>query len=202
MAFTFKLPDIGEGVAEAEIVKWLVAVGDTVAEDQPLVEVLTDKATVEIPSPRAGRVASLGGAEGATIKVGSVLLEIEVVRGSTLVFRSRNSEAAQAENEKALCILAEARIHQPWRCLESVCGACCGWCASAFCLRQSGTFPFMVRCFRAARETAHKRNRSTIFDRYRLLVGQVWLVGLEEVQLARATAPGCGSEPRACHRSC
>ena len=64
MAYQFKLPDIGEGVAEAEIVKWLVAVGDTVAEDQPLVEVLTDKATVEIPSPRAGRVASLGGAEG------------------------------------------------------------------------------------------------------------------------------------------
>jgi pyruvate dehydrogenase E2 component (dihydrolipoamide acetyltransferase) len=78
LAYQFKLPDIGEGVAEAEIVKWLVAVGDTVAEDQPLVEVLTDKATVEIPSPRAGRVASLGGAEGATIKVGSVLLEIEV----------------------------------------------------------------------------------------------------------------------------
>ena len=78
MAYQFKLPDIGEGVAEAEIVKWLVQVGDTVAEDQPLVEVLTDKATVEIPSPRAGRVSSLGGAEGATIPVGSVLLEIEV----------------------------------------------------------------------------------------------------------------------------
>jgi pyruvate dehydrogenase E2 component (dihydrolipoamide acetyltransferase) len=78
VAFQFKLPDIGEGVAEAEIVKWLVAVGDTVKEDQPLVEVLTDKATVEIPSPRAGRIALLGGAEGATIQVGSVLLEIEV----------------------------------------------------------------------------------------------------------------------------
>lgn len=82
MAYQFKLPDIGEGVAEAEIVKWLVAVGDTVAEDQPLVEVLTDKATVEIPSPRAGRIASLGGAEGATIAVGSVLLEIEVAGDS------------------------------------------------------------------------------------------------------------------------
>jgi len=78
VAYQFKLPDIGEGVAEAEIVKWLVQVGDTVTEDQPLVEVLTDKATVEIPSPRAGRVSSLGGAEGATIPVGSVLLEIEV----------------------------------------------------------------------------------------------------------------------------
>ena len=78
MAFTFKLPDIGEGVAEAEIVKWLVAVGDTVAEDQPLVEVLTDKATVEIPSPRAGVVSRLGGEEGAKVPVGAMLIEIEV----------------------------------------------------------------------------------------------------------------------------
>ncbi|MFT7619065.1 MAG: pyruvate/2-oxoglutarate dehydrogenase complex dihydrolipoamide acyltransferase (E2) component, partial [Planctomycetota bacterium] len=54
MAFEFKLPDLGEGVAEGEIVEWKVAVGDTVTEDQPLVEVMTDKATVEIPSPRAG----------------------------------------------------------------------------------------------------------------------------------------------------
>ena len=78
MAFVFKLPDIGEGVAEAEIVKWLVAVGDKVTEDQPLVEVLTDKASVEIPSPRAGVVARLGGAEGATVPVGNMLIEIEV----------------------------------------------------------------------------------------------------------------------------
>src|SRR5689334_4746317 len=78
MEFEFKLPDIGEGVAEAEIVAWRVAEGDTVAEDQPLVEVLTDKATVEIPSPRAGVVVRLGAAQGATVPVGSVLVEIEV----------------------------------------------------------------------------------------------------------------------------
>ncbi len=77
MAFEFKLPDIGEGVAEAEIVKWLVAAGDVVVEDQPLVEVLTDKATVEIPSPRAGTITSLGAAEGATLPVGAVLVTIE-----------------------------------------------------------------------------------------------------------------------------
>jgi pyruvate dehydrogenase E2 component (dihydrolipoamide acetyltransferase) len=82
LAYQFKLPDIGEGVAEAEIVKWLVAVGDPVKEDQPLVEVLTDKASVEIPSPRAGRVVRLGGAEGATVPVGSVLIEIEVAGSS------------------------------------------------------------------------------------------------------------------------
>jgi len=78
LAYEFKLPDIGEGVAEAEIVKWLVAEGDRVAEDQPLVEVLTDKATVEIPSPKAGTIERLGAPEGATVPVGSVLVTIAV----------------------------------------------------------------------------------------------------------------------------
>jgi pyruvate/2-oxoglutarate dehydrogenase complex dihydrolipoamide acyltransferase (E2) component len=54
--FEFRLPDIGEGVVEGEIVKWLVKEGDAIAEDQPLVEVMTDKATVTIPSPKKGRV--------------------------------------------------------------------------------------------------------------------------------------------------
>src|SRR6476620_5923856 len=54
--FEFKLPDIGEGVVEGEIVKWLVKPGDQIVEDQPLVEVMTDKATVTIPSPRRGKV--------------------------------------------------------------------------------------------------------------------------------------------------
>jgi pyruvate dehydrogenase E2 component (dihydrolipoamide acetyltransferase) len=83
MAFEFKLPDIGEGVAEAEIVQWRVAQGDTVVEDQPLVEVLTDKATVEIPSPRAGVIVRLGAAQGATVPVGSVLVVIEVAGGES-----------------------------------------------------------------------------------------------------------------------
>jgi pyruvate dehydrogenase E2 component (dihydrolipoamide acetyltransferase) len=82
VAFTFKLPDIGEGIAEAEITKWLVAVGETVVEDQPLVEVLTDKATVEIPSPRAGLITRLGGVEGAIVPVGNMLVEIEVAGGA------------------------------------------------------------------------------------------------------------------------
>jgi len=75
--FAFKLPDLGEGVAEGEVVRWLVREGDEVAEDQPLAEVLTDKATVEIPSPRAGRVLRLGAAEGERVPVGHVLVEIE-----------------------------------------------------------------------------------------------------------------------------
>jgi pyruvate dehydrogenase E2 component (dihydrolipoamide acetyltransferase) len=77
MAFEFKLPDLGEGIAEGEVVKWLVSEGDEVAEDQPLAELMTDKATVEIPSPRAGRITKLGAAEGETVPVGHVLVVIE-----------------------------------------------------------------------------------------------------------------------------
>lgn len=71
-----KLPDVGEGVAEAEIVEWHVAVGDAVREDQILAAVMTDKATVEIPSPKAGVVVELGGELGARLAVGSPLVGI------------------------------------------------------------------------------------------------------------------------------
>jgi pyruvate dehydrogenase E2 component (dihydrolipoamide acetyltransferase) len=72
----FKLPDIGEGLAEAEILRWMVAVGDEVAVDQVIVEVETDKAVVEIPSPFAGTVQSLGATEGEMLEVGEVLIVI------------------------------------------------------------------------------------------------------------------------------
>lgn len=75
--FQFKLPDVGEGVAEGEILKWHVKEGDTVKENQPLVEVMTDKVNVEIPSPRAGKVARLYAKEGEVVKVGAVLVDIE-----------------------------------------------------------------------------------------------------------------------------
>jgi len=78
MTYEFKLPDIGEGVVEGEVVRWLVKEGDTVREDQPLVEVMTDKATVEIPAPRAGRVGKRLFAEGEICPVGKVLLTIEL----------------------------------------------------------------------------------------------------------------------------
>ena len=77
MAHRFLLPDIGEGLEEAEVVEWLVAVGDVVARDQPLVEVLTDKASSELPSPVAGTVLRLGAVEGERIQVGEVLIEID-----------------------------------------------------------------------------------------------------------------------------
>jgi pyruvate dehydrogenase E2 component (dihydrolipoamide acetyltransferase) len=78
MPYEVKLPDIGEGIAEGEIVKWLVRAGDAVKEDQPLVEVMTDKASVEIPSPRTGTIAQLHAEEGATVPVGSVIVTIAV----------------------------------------------------------------------------------------------------------------------------
>lgn len=80
--FDFKLPDIGEGVMEGEIVKWLVSPGDAVDEDQPMVEVMTDKATVTITSPKSGKVLELGGAEGAVIPVHSTLVVLELSNGA------------------------------------------------------------------------------------------------------------------------
>jgi pyruvate dehydrogenase E2 component (dihydrolipoamide acetyltransferase) len=76
MAFEFRLPDIGEGVAEGEVVKWLVQEGADVKENQPLVEIMTDKVNVEIPSPRKGTILKLMAKEGGTVKVGEVLLVI------------------------------------------------------------------------------------------------------------------------------
>jgi 2-oxoisovalerate dehydrogenase E2 component (dihydrolipoyl transacylase) len=75
--YQFKLPDIGEGIAEAEIVAWHVKVGDEVAEDQQLADMMTDKATVEMESPVAGKVTKLAGEVGDQVAIGSVLVEIE-----------------------------------------------------------------------------------------------------------------------------
>ncbi len=76
--YLFKLPDVGEGTAEAELVAWKVAVGDHVEEDQPLADVMTDKATVELTSPVAGRVVALNGEVGAMVAVGGTLVGLEV----------------------------------------------------------------------------------------------------------------------------
>ncbi|HSB37572.1 MAG TPA: dihydrolipoamide acetyltransferase family protein [Gaiellaceae bacterium] len=76
MAYEFKLPDLGEGLTEGEIARWLVSEGQEIAEDDPLVEVQTDKTTVEIPSPAAGKVARILVAEGEVVAVGTVLVVI------------------------------------------------------------------------------------------------------------------------------
>jgi pyruvate dehydrogenase E2 component (dihydrolipoamide acetyltransferase) len=82
MAYQFLLPDIGEGVVEAEILKWFVKPGDAVVEDQPLAEVMTDKATVTIPSPKRGTVTRLLWKEGDVARVHHALVEIELDGGA------------------------------------------------------------------------------------------------------------------------
>jgi pyruvate/2-oxoglutarate dehydrogenase complex dihydrolipoamide acyltransferase (E2) component len=76
MAYEFKLPDLGEGLTEGEIARWLVQEGQDIAEDDPLVEIQTDKTTVEIPSPAAGKIAQIMVAEGDVVPVGTVLVVI------------------------------------------------------------------------------------------------------------------------------
>ncbi len=85
MAFDFYMPDIGEGVVEGEIVGWKVKVGDIVKLDQPLVEVMTDKATVELPSPRAGTVTKINYKDGDICPVGKILVVIEEAGGGAKV---------------------------------------------------------------------------------------------------------------------
>lgn len=76
--FAFKLPDIGEGVVEGEVVEWMVSVGDTVKEDDPILSVMTDKATVEIPAPCDGTVSKIIGEAGDILPVGVVCIEFDV----------------------------------------------------------------------------------------------------------------------------
>lgn len=91
MRWEFRLPDIGEGVAEGEIVSWQVAVGDVLVEDQPMVEVMTDKATVGIGAPRAGKVVELGGKVGDVVKVGGVLIVLETAAAASSSARAATS---------------------------------------------------------------------------------------------------------------
>jgi len=97
VAYEFKLPDLGEGLTEGEIARWLVSEGDEIAEDQPLVEIQTDKTTVEIPSPAAGAVARILVEEGAVVPVGTVLVVIGA-DGATGPGKDEN-EGAQASQK-------------------------------------------------------------------------------------------------------
>ncbi len=96
MSFSFLLPDIGEGLEEAEVVEWFVAVGQEVVRDQPLVEVLTDKASSELPSPVAGTILRLGAAEGERLRVGALLVEIDDGSGDGLTGDAPAAAAATA----------------------------------------------------------------------------------------------------------
>ena len=81
----FKMPDIGEGVVEGEVVQWHVSVGDSVSEDAPIVDMMTDKATVTIPAPTGGVVTSISGDVGDMVAVGSMLVEFETDADSSTV---------------------------------------------------------------------------------------------------------------------
>jgi 2-oxoisovalerate dehydrogenase E2 component (dihydrolipoyl transacylase) len=92
--YVFRLPDVGEGIAEAEIVEWRVAVGDHVEEEQPLVDVMTDKATVELTSPVAGVVVERGGEEGQELAVGEALVVLETEAAAGGAERPTTDESA------------------------------------------------------------------------------------------------------------
>ncbi|MFM7403766.1 MAG: dihydrolipoamide acetyltransferase family protein [Erythrobacter sp.] len=97
--FIFKMPDVGEGVAEAEVVEWHVKVGDRVEEDQHLVDVMTDKATIDIESPVSGTVTTLAGEVGDTISIGAMLLVIETEGDGGASEEEVEAAAEQIEDE-------------------------------------------------------------------------------------------------------
>ena len=103
MEFELRLPDVGEGIAEGEIVRWLVSEGDRVAEDDLLVEVLTDKANVEIPSPVSGTVSRIVAQPGQVVKVGEVMAVLEVVAPS-------KTPAAPPDRGEALAVPAVRKL--------------------------------------------------------------------------------------------
>jgi 2-oxoisovalerate dehydrogenase E2 component (dihydrolipoyl transacylase) len=105
--FVFKMPDLGEGTVEAEIIAWHTAPGATVAEDQIIVEVMTDKAAVEVPAPVGGKVVSITGAPGDKVAVGSPLIVFET--GVPAKAEAAKAEARKAEVAKAEAPKAEAR---------------------------------------------------------------------------------------------
>ena len=104
--FTFNLPDIGEGIAEAEIVAWHVKVGDNVTEDQPLADMMTDKATVEMESPVSGVVTKVAGEAGDVIAIGAMLVEIEIAGDS-------GNEVEKPAKEPILAVVEDENPHMP-----------------------------------------------------------------------------------------
>lgn len=113
MAFEFKLPDVGEGVVEGEIVRWLVKEGDVVKADQGLIEIMTDKATVVIPSPRAGRVSKTVGKEGEVIFVGKTFVVIDEGNGKPAASAASSAPKAAPESAPAARPAAAAPMPAP-----------------------------------------------------------------------------------------
>ncbi|HEX4359219.1 MAG TPA: dihydrolipoamide acetyltransferase family protein [Pseudonocardia sp.] len=104
----FTLPDLGEGLTEAELVRWLVGVGDTIAVDAPVAEVETAKAMVEVPSPYAGVIAELHGTEGSTLDVGAPLISVEsATESATELATESATESATGETAAAAASYVE-----------------------------------------------------------------------------------------------
>ena len=110
MARSFKLPDLGEGLTEGEVARWLVSEGDEIAEDDPLVEIQTDKATVEVPSPYAGTVLRILVAEGEITPVGTELVVIGEPSEEAVDGKSRGQSPAGTVPQRL------GRIERPSRC--------------------------------------------------------------------------------------
>ncbi len=108
-AYEWKLPDVGEGIHEAEIMQWLVAEGDEVAPDQPILQIQTDKAVVDIPSPTAGRVAKILAQEGELVRVGTVVIVFDSASGSSAAV-APEPEPAVSPSSPALPVSAEKQV--------------------------------------------------------------------------------------------
>ncbi len=110
--YEFKLPDIGEGVTEGEVVAWHVKTGDVVKEDQPIVDVMTDKASVTITSPKAGRIAELNGKPGEIVKVHSVLVVFDLSGGAAAA-PAATAEAPKKEQGPAATAVGDIKESLP-----------------------------------------------------------------------------------------
>lgn len=104
MAFEFKLPDIGEGIHEGEIVQWLVKSGDFVKEDQPIVEIMTDKVTAEIPAPVSGVIQELRGKPGEVINVGSVIAVFDEQGSANVKSGEKGASAGKPKETQAVAV--------------------------------------------------------------------------------------------------
>ena len=100
MAFEFRLPDIGEGIHEGEIVKWFVKAGDTIEEDDVLAEVQNDKSVVEIPSPVSGTVEEVVVDEGTVAVVGDVIVKIDAPDAEDMQFKGGHDDDASSEEDQ------------------------------------------------------------------------------------------------------
>jgi 2-oxoisovalerate dehydrogenase E2 component (dihydrolipoyl transacylase) len=149
--YVFKLPDVGEGTAEAEIVAWHVKVGDVIAEDQNLVDVMTDKATVEMTSPVSGKVIAMHGEPGEMAPVGAPLVELEVEGAGNVKGNGASApkavEASKAE-AKAEAPKPKPELHAPAPEKKTAAAS-----APAFATRSAGEKPVASP---AVRQRAHE----------------------------------------------